>query len=393
MDNLSPSEKTRMVTRETLIAGGDRLKQNARFKLINLSLATLMAALLGGLTGSELSAAPRQSTETYDDIWQFANWYDNDENPNVQSIAFSGRFQYEYANVNGDRNQGSHHEWNVRRLRLGVKTELFREFTLHLEGEFNPQEADPFYMRLTDFYAGWSPSDSLELKFGKQGVSFTMDGQTSSKELLTIDRSNLANNMWFSQEYMPGISLSGDVSNWSYQVGAFSAGEKNREFGRFNGSIYTLVSLGYDFGQRLDVDNTFTRQLQHMTSINFSFEDGRWGFREDLSIASGYLGQSDLWGVMTMPYVNVTSKLQLVARHTYLNSEDPNGVLLARYEKSAVSGRGDRYNELYVGANYYFYGHKLKLQSGLQFGAMNDTANDGGEYSGVAFTTGLRVSW
>ena len=208
---------------------------------------------------------------------------------------------------------------------------------------------------------------------------------------------------------MPGISLSGDVSNWSYQVGAFSAGEKNREFGRFNGSIYTLVSLGYDFGQRLDVDeavltgnyiyqspdvdNTFTRQLQHMTSINFSFEDGRWGFREDLSIASGYLGQSDLWGVMTMPYVNVTSKLQLVARHTYLNSEDPNGVLLARYEKSAVSGRGDRYNELYVGANYYFYGHKLKLQSGLQFGAMNDTANDGGEYSGVAFTTGLRVSW
>jgi phosphate-selective porin OprO/OprP len=48
---------------------------------------------------------------------------------------------------------------------------------------------------------------------------------------------------------------------------------------------------------------------------------------------------------------------------------------------------------VYFGANYYIYGHKLKLQSGLQFADMNDRAKDGGVYSGVSFTTGLRVSW
>jgi phosphate-selective porin OprO/OprP len=96
---------------------------------------------------------------------------------------------------------------------------------------------------------------------------------------------------------------------------------------------------------------------------------------------------------MLMPYVNATGKLQFVGRHTYLKSEAPNGVLLATYENRVASGRGDRYNELYLGANYYFYGHKLKLQSGLQFGDMNDRAADGGLYSGVAWTTGLRVSW
>jgi phosphate-selective porin OprO/OprP len=58
-----------------------------------------------------------------------------------------------------------------------------------------------------------------------------------------------------------------------------------------------------------------------------------------------------------------------------------------------VSGRGDRYNELYLGANYYFYGHKLKLQSGVQFADMDDRAADGGEYSGTAWTTGIRVGW
>ena len=370
-------------------------------------MRAILTVLLAGLAQAEISAAPAQSSETYDDIWQFANWYDNDANPNIQSVQFSGRFQYEYATVDGD--QGSHSEWNVRRMRLGVKTELFGQITLHFEGEFNPQEVDPFYKRLTDFYVGWGRSESLGLKFGKQSVAFTAEGSTSSKELITIDRSNLANNMWFTEEYMPGVSVSGGMSNWEYHVGVYSSGERNREFGRFNGSVFTLTSVGYDFGDSLgvnkavlagnyvyqnpDEDNTFTRQLQHMASVNLNLDAGRWGIREDLSVASGYRGRSDLWGVMTMPYVNITPKFQIVGRHTYVNSEDPNGVRLARYENRAVSGRGDRYNELYLGANYYFYGHKLKLQSGIEFGDMNDSADDGGEYSGVAATAGLRVSW
>ena len=58
-----------------------------------------------------------------------------------------------------------------------------------------------------------------------------------------------------------------------------------------------------------------------------------------------------------------------------------------------TQARGDRYNELYFGANYYFFGHKLKLQSGLQYADMNDRARDGGDYSGLSWITGLRVSW
>jgi phosphate-selective porin OprO/OprP len=145
--------------------------------------------------------------------------------------------------------------------------------------------------------------------------------------------------------------------------------------------------------QNPDPENTFTRQLQHMVSVNFKLGADKWGVRTDVSAAAGYLGQSDLWGVMAMPFVNVTDKLQFVGRYTFLKSDDPNGVRLALYENRVVPGRGDQYNELYIGANYYFYGHKLKLQSGVQFGDMSDSANDGGAYSGVSWTTGLRVSW
>jgi phosphate-selective porin OprO/OprP len=96
---------------------------------------------------------------------------------------------------------------------------------------------------------------------------------------------------------------------------------------------------------------------------------------------------------MLMPFVNFTDKFQVVGRYTFLDSRDPNGVLLGTYENRVVSGRGDRYNETYLGANYYFYGHKLKLQSGLQYAGMKDRAGDGGAYSGVSWVNGIRVGW
>ena len=48
---------------------------------------------------------------------------------------------------------------------------------------------------------------------------------------------------------------------------------------------------------------------------------------------------------------------------------------------------------MYGGVNYYFYGHKLKVQTGVQFADMEDRAGDGGAYSGTSWVTGIRVGW
>jgi phosphate-selective porin OprO/OprP len=358
---------------------------------------------------AQAPSAPQTDTaSTYDKIWrQFSTIYDDRTNPVVQRVLLSGRFQHEFASVGAD--QGDLDEWNTRRLRVGPRITLFRTFTVASEVELNPQEHDPLYVRLTDVYVQWTKSGRLAVTVGKQGLPFTMDGSTSSKDLLTIDRSNLTNNIWFPQEYLPGASVSGRVAPWTYRVGMYSSGEASREFGKFDGGISTLALVGYDFAgplgvkeallaanyvhQSPDTDNTFTRQLEHVLSVNFTLEEDRWGFRGDVSTAAGYLTQSDIWGLMAMPYVNVTDKLQLVARYTHLGSDDPNGVQLATYENRVVRGRGDAYNEVYLGANYFFYGHKLKLQTGVQVADMNDRANDGGAYSGTSWTTGLRIGW
>jgi phosphate-selective porin OprO and OprP len=57
---------------------------------------------------------------------------------------------------------------------------------------------------------------------------------------------------------------------------------------------------------------------------------------------------------------------------------------VATYESRVVSARGDKYNEGYLGANYYFYGHKLKLQTGVQCGEMENRGNGTVPYSGFS---------
>ena len=374
-----------------------------------------LVLLLGATASASAQTAPappattpsQKQPSTYDKIWRFAEWYQNDSNPVVQRVLFSGRYQQDFATI--DATQGDVNEWNVRRLRLGPRLTLFRSLTLHAEVELNPQERDPFYVRTTDAYLQWTKSGRLALTVGKQGIPFTMDGSTSSKELLAIDRSNLTNNIWFPQEYLPGVSVWGRTAPWIYRAGVYSAGAANREFGELNGGAVGLGLLGYDFATSLGVKeallagnyvyqhpdprNSFTRQLEHVGSLNFKFETVKWGVRTDLSVASGYLGQSDVWGTMVMPFYNATDKLQFVVRDTFLDSDQPNGVRLATYESRVVAGRGDRYHELYAGANYYFYGQKLKLQTGLHHAEMKDRANDGGAYSGISWTSGLRVGW
>ena len=73
-----------------------------------------------------------------------------------------------------------------------------------------------------------SPSDSLSLTVLKQSAGFNLDGATSSTKLLTMQRNNLSNNLWFTREYFIGISAEGDDGRrWSYKAGLFSSDGSN----------------------------------------------------------------------------------------------------------------------------------------------------------------------
>lgn len=353
-------------------------------------------------------------------IFDAATLYENKENPYLQKLSFTGRAQFDYVHIDGEGMRPSdltekdlhHDDWNTRRLRAGIKASLFQNFTLAYEADFQPEE-DPIYQRTTDAYIGYKYSDAFGVKVGKQSVNFTLDGSTSSKELLTIDRNNLSNNTWFSYEYMPGVSLGGKAGHWVYEAGLFSQGEADGEFGQFDAGATFLATVGYDFASSLGSDEALltlnyvyndpddsgaelfsNRALENVVSLNFRYAVDDYGVRTDLVGAEGYGSQPDLWGFAVMPYYNFSECFQGVLRYTLVDSDGDNGVRYGGYESDLqIGAKGDFYQEVYGGLNYYLFGNKLKVQAGLAYVDMEDAAHDGGEFSGLSFQTGLRIAW
>jgi phosphate-selective porin OprO/OprP len=384
-----------------------------------LGIAPLIAVLTGGIATA--NEGPDPFAAWWGGLLDHAVLYENKENPVIQKLAFTGRAQWDFVMIDGDGTPAvgfndsdlDYQDFNTRRLRAGFKATLFNDFTAHIEGDFDP-DVDSAYQRLTDAYIGWSRSDALEIKLGKQGVAFTLDGSTSSKELLTIDRNNLSNNLWFGTEYVPGLTVGGTAKGWFYNAGVFSQGEQDAEFGSFTAGSAWVGTVGYDFSKQLGSEEAslqldyvyneetpsnptlFTnRSMGQLVSLNGRYHDGCFGVRADLSHGDGFLGQSDMWGFVLMPYVDLTDKLQLVARYTFMESDRNDGIRFnGRYDNAVInSRRGDQYQEAYLGLNYYLHGHKVKLQTGLQYVSMRDQANNGGAFDGWNLTTGIRFSW
>ena len=375
--------------------------------LAAFGLLPVASSLQAGEPVSTATAPAAAEQSIFDRIWGLPVLYSNEDNPFIQEFALKGRLNFDWFSFENEDKDDS--DWVVRRIRLGAQMKFLREFTLHGEADFDPQNADPSYTKLTDAYLKWSPEKEFNLIVGKHSAKFTLDGSTSSTQLITLDRCNLANNLWFSEEYLPGISVNGEVGKWLYNVGYFSSGEKSKEFGDFNAGSFGLASLGYNFSEALGVDkavlradyvyqdenpgNTFTKSFEGIESLNFLFEDGRWGLATDVVAGQGYGSQPDLFGLEIMPSYYFAPGFQAVFRYTYMNSDGDNGIRFARYENRLDSGRGDEYQEFYAGVNWYLYGHKAKLQAGVQYTMMDDAAGDGGDYSGWGVTTGLRISW
>ena len=355
-------------------------------------------------TNDSKATEVNKGTETsFEDAWDFADLYDNEQG---DYLKLSGRLQLDSTWVDSD--QGDFNDTLWRRFRFGFKGK-YGEFKAALEADVNLNDSlDDAYNRLTDANVSWSLDKDTELKFLKQSAGFTLDGKTSSKKLLTPQRNNLTNNLWFTSEYFTGVSLKSKLADgWSYKTGLFSS-DGSDEISISDASYFALFStskklaknnlwdkgeVSFDYVYNDTHEDGNTRDFSQVISTSSQFKQNSWGLQSDISWGKGDLGQSDLFGVVVMPTYQQSEKIQWVARYTYLNSSEDNGVRLGKYESSVVSERGDKYQEVYAGVNWFVNDHKLKLQAGLQYAKMDDNANDGGAYDGWGFTVAMRSYW
>ena len=367
-----------------------------------------IAALLPALCLWAIEAAADDSDETgYDHFWAYADLYRGPEGAFLQSVALKGRLHIDAMHFEEGSEDFDEVTW--RRFRFGFEAVLAGGWLARVDYDFDFNAVlGERFDRLTEAYIGWKPGDGRDLRILKHSAGFTLDGATSSNKLLTLQRNNLTNNLWFSDEYFTGVSLKGKAgSHLSYRAGIFS-NEDEDGISTFDASYFTLASLGYDWSTQLGLDRAALR-LDHVyndrdpdratpdfgtvISLAGQWELGRAGLWTDLATGKGQSGQSDLWGLTLMPFYSTSETIQWVLRYTYIDSDGANGVRLGRYHGEVTLGRGDRYNEMYAGVNLFFYGHKLKWQTGIEYATLDDSADDGGRHEGWGITTGLRIHW
>ncbi len=404
---------------------------------LTIASGLLAASLASGLQAGEVvtssSKAPEAAVQTedtrsiYDKIWGLATLYKDDSNPFIQEFALQGRIQLQYAFADSD--QGSYDSgdrpeelrWGdieVRRWRLGFKSKILRQFklegqidvnpTFELEEGANPELGDGFYRDIYDLYLTWAPNDKFNLSIGKTKAKFfTHEYYTSSKEIIVFERGLLVNQIRPAE--LTGIWANGKIDNFIYAIAGY-AGAYNPEFGGFDAGAVIQASAGWDFGPALGIEKAIAKvdyqystsnentdgpaSYEHAFSFNTNIEHGRFGLYTDVLGATGFGSVGDVWGVIVTPSVYVADSVQLVLRYQYAHGDNDGIRLQSRYERLAPDltdgGRGEDYNAVYLGVNYYLYGHKLKLMAGAEYNTM-DGGGDGGDYDGWTGLVGLRM--
>lgn len=363
-----------------------------------------------------VAKAEESESNAFEDLWKLATLYKDDSNPILQEFKLRGRYQGQYHKVDGQGGLDTEDDWEDRRSRFGFDAKLFEK---KIELRFDFQSNDGFrdvYDGLVDAYVRWKPSDSFQITVGRtKPLIGYYDWLQSTNNTPTFDRSQIFNQL--SIDRATGITFEGEINQFTWQAGAYSnsldpdRNSLDQAFGEFNGAWSTSLGIGYDFSEVLDVkkadfrldwlhsdhdvDDDVLNRYDDVFSATFLVQDGLWS-----AVAEGYFasGGSDpngdvFGGFLQGTYDVLPKKLQLVGRYSYTTGDGETSVRRqTRYESLVVDGRGDTYHALYLGAQYFINGDKLKLLAGAEYATL-DGGPENREYEGVTYLTGIRFSF
>ncbi|MFT5110660.1 MAG: phosphate-selective porin OprO/OprP [Pseudoalteromonas tetraodonis] len=369
--------------------------------ILPLSLLAMMAlggAAIAGSGKTVITEPPvEEPCDWCDTIWSLPTLYKNDDNAFLQEFKLIGRYHGQYAWTDSD--QGDRSDWENRRWRVGSEVKLFNFLKLFGQIDIN-EDIDPFYKGIDEAWAEIKLGKNNKLVVGKQKQKFTHEWTTSSKKIVTFERSLLVNQII--PDKSTGASYYGQAGDWKYSLGV-ATGDGNAEFGDFNEGVFGVATLGKDLGfadwtlgylYNSSEGNNTTSAYGHAFSNSLIFGgDGPLTVATDLIYADGYDG--DAYGAIIIPTYDLTEKLQLVGRYQYAHGDNDSLRAQSRYERRVPDitdgGRGEEYHAFYTGLNYYICDHKLKLMAGAEYADLQDKAGDGGDFEGWTLFTGVRM--
>lgn len=392
-------------------------KQNMKLHYLSgiLCASSLFGGALSAFAGAPVTEAVEAKetviveddgfslNKAFDTLWSLPVLYKDKENPWIQEVALTGRYQGQIFHLNS--NKGDAGGWQNRRQRIGGKVKFLKTFEAYIDFNLNFEAPYTSTNRFVQDYEGfglkWKPADEFNVEVGLTKVPITNEWRTSSKQIITIERSDFINTAIPNK--LGGVIANGKISDgftkdgkFTYGAGVYTATrDDDWAYPTFDGGSVIYSGVGYEFNKnhKLRYDNSFlvgntdvatnaTKPYVYTSALSYSgkFLDKKLSFDSDLVMAIGEDSQPNLFGVILLPSYKLTEQIELVARYQYLASNKDNGVSLQkRYERRAPelpTSKGNNYHALYGGVNYYIYKDKLKLMGGLEYSHM-DLANNG----------------
>lgn len=348
----------------------------------------------------------------FDKLWGLATLYKNDANPWLQEFKLRGRYHGQYHWLDSD--QGNQDGWEDRRSRFGFDAKLLDK-KIEVRAEFESNDGfEDIYSSLVDAYVKWKPTADLSITLGRQKPLIGYyDWLQSTNAQPTFERSQIFNQLRVNRA--TGATVEGKVERFSWQAGVYS-NDTDTEFGSFAGGISFTAGVGYDFKHVIDTekadwrldylhsdidtaDDTVQNRYADIVSTTLWVKEGHWSIVTEGFFAAGGEGKdANVFGFYIQPtYDLVPKRLQLVGRYSFATGDGPDAVIAqSRYERAAPDltggGRGETYNAGYLGLQYFIQGDKLKLMAGAEYASL-DGGGNGGDFDGVTWLTGVRLSF
>lgn len=319
----------------------------------------------------------------------------------VKDVRLRGRIQSQigYADIKNDEGSSDFSTMELRRVRMGMRGTLFDNVRAQLEANLVPGSS----LSMRSAFLEWREHKPAYVKLGLDKPQFGFEENTSSAEILTVERTLIGNTLV--PGTMNGLSLSGSQGIVSYSAGVYTGRANRNADGNDDYMFNASAQLNLDDmvgNGRLRIRADYINNDDD--GGNFSYDDGMaasvhfamngFDLRGEYMTASK--GSDDTSGFYLMPSYFLTEKLQAVARIEVTESDNAKGLSApSRYARSVdtmavreavvdeVTGatlsaavnpqRGDDYKAAYIGLNYYFSGHAHKLMTGIEVAELDNT--------------------
>jgi len=392
------------------------IKTTRNRALLALTLAFAGSAFFaGGVRGGEWGKvvlndkAPIESAWSFCDVFDYGTIYKGDGF--IRKVALKGRYQGQYVDtsdlVDGDR------FWEHRRFRTGVVIDMAHNLTFNNVWNMDTSrsfDGDRFFDNIDTMFLQWKPSSDFYIIVGKDKPKITREYTTSSSRILSFERSTLVNNVTSEKSW--GTAVGFNALGLNHEVGVWAnTFDDQVRFTHFSGGGMLTYRANYDITEAttLFFDYQYNNNSamlgrsafadaagspwQHLFAIGSESKWGNLGLVTDLIVASdGPNAQqrfgNDTWGVVIMPYYDITDKLQLVLKYAYMDE----GRIDRPQRNSGFRPWVDNYHTFYAGLTYRICGDKLKLMGGYEY-ATGDVQFTGADYKADSWLVGVRMDF